>query len=850
MNTKRALLLVFLLLWTFSYAQHHKLKVQEEDYKKWSVLSGEKLSPDAKWATYSNIYESGLDTLYLQNVKTGNRRFFADGSFLNFSSNNKWFTVRMRNNDLYFSDINGSKENLIPMVDQADFTEDGRYLLVQNTVNGKTVLRIFSGVDALETRLNDVTSYEMGPSHKIAVINKDGVGYYDLQKGFDLTMVVRDKIKQFSQLSWNNDATKLAFYEETADTNALTSNYTIVVADLKNDAVKRLDSNLFPKGYTISRGSTALFSPTDAQVFFSIITSQKALEVSEFVQVWDASTIYDYPKQKEYDNKQHIQYLTMWDMLTNTLKRIEDEQFPEAFVLPRGRNVLKYSTSTYEPQFKESAPADFYIENLESGERSLVIEKHSTEPYSIQASESGQFLSYFSNGNWFIYDTKNRSAFNATSVLNSEFRNLQANYPGDEYAFESPGFTNDSKYLIVHDIFDVWLLATDGSAAKRITDGRKRNTRFTVEKSLYFKNAQTEAEFIRYDFDLSKEIIIRGIDDKKSRGYFVWSKSKGLRTVLLSASMLKGIQKASQSDIILYMDETSSTPPALKMLNMKNKKINTLFQSNQHNKKYENSRSVLLTYTKEDGEELQGILQYPSNYIAGKKYPMIVYIYERLSQNLHHYINPSFQNPIGFSAANYTFDGYFVLMPDITYKIGLPGESALDCVLAAVENVVSTGMVSEDKIGLIGHSFGGYEVGYILTKTKVFAAGVIGSGLSDLVKAALTMNFSDGRANTWRIEMQQYRMGISLFEDFEKYVANSPISSAATIATPVLNWAGKKDMAVNWEQGLELHLALRRLEKENIFLFYPNDGHILTNLESQLDLNKRIKEWFRVHMLN
>ena len=98
--------------------------------------------------------------------------------------------------------------------------------------------------------------------------------------------------------------------------------------------------------------------------------------------------------------------------------------------------------------------------------------------------------------------------------------------------------------------------------------------------------------------------------------------------------------------------------------------------------------------------------------------------------------------------------------------------------------------------------------------------------------------------------MQQYRMGISLFEDFEKYVANSPISSAATIATPVLNWAGKKDMAVNWEQGLELHLALRRLEKENIFLFYPNDGHILTNLESQLDLNKRIKEWFRVHMLN
>ena len=215
-----------------------------------------------------------------------------------------------------------------------------------------------------------------------------------------------------------------------------------------------------------------------------------------------------------------------------------------------------------------------------------------------------------------------------------------------------------------------------------------------------------------------------------------------------------------------------------------------------------------------------------------------------LSQNLHQYNIPANDSPYGFSPANYTFDDYFVLMPDIHYKIGSPGSSALSCVESAVNAVLATGMIDRKRVGIIGHSFGGYQTTFIVTKSKLFAAAVIGSGVTDLVRKYFTMNFETGRSNNWRIERQQFRMGHSPLVDNKSYMENSPINFVGDITTPILNWAGKEDPVVSWEQGLALHLALRRSGKPNTFVLYPNEGHVLSNPAAQLDINERIKNWF------
>ena len=223
-------------------------------------------------------------------------------------------------------------------------------------------------------------------------------------------------------------------------------------------------------------------------------------------------------------------------------------------------------------------------------------------------------------------------------------------------------------------------------------------------------------------------------------------------------------------------------------------------------------------------------------------------IYELLSQNLYTYNNPSIYNSEGFTLANYTNEGYFVLMPDITYTMGDPGTSATDCVLKAVNTALLTANIDDKKLGLIGHSYGGHETSLIITKTPLFAAAVAGAASTNMISDYLRLNEVTQAIKFWRYEVHQYRMGLSPFGNLEAYIKNSPVMNAEKIVTPLLSWTGKSDGTVDWRQSVELHLALKRLNKTNTLLVYPNEDHILRNLDAQLDLTARIKNWFDLYL--
>src|SRR5690606_18965008 len=231
-----------------------------------------------------------------------------------------------------------------------------------------------------------------------------------------------------------------------------------------------------------------------------------------------------------------------------------------------------------------------------------------------------------------------------------------------------------------------------------------------------------------------------------------------------------------------------------------------------------------------------------------KTYPAIVYIYEKKTASYHHYQHSKQLKGAGINYRDYVNDGYIVIEPDITYTIGNPGVSAYNNVLEAIEELDSRIPLDKNNLGLVGHSFGGYETNFIVTQTTMFKAAVASAGFSDLVQGYLTMKWNELRPDFWQFEDNQIRMGKNLYEDYSGYLQNSPIYHANKIETPLLLWSGKSDYHVNWSQSVSLFLALKRLNKQAVLILYPNEGHVLKKTDNKLDMTIKLKQWFDYYL--
>jgi dipeptidyl aminopeptidase/acylaminoacyl peptidase len=239
---------------------------------------------------------------------------------------------------------------------------------------------------------------------------------------------------------------------------------------------------------------------------------------------------------------------------------------------------------------------------------------------------------------------------------------------------------------------------------------------------------------------------------------------------------------------------------------------------------------------------LQGELCYPAGYEAGKKYPMVVYLYERLSDGLHQYSAPSERDY--YNTAAFTQQGYFVFRPDIKFQPREPGRSVVECVTAAVNKVLEMGMVDARKVGVVGHSWGGFDASYLATHSDLFAAAVAGAPITNLVSNYGNHHWSSGIAETDHIETGQQRMEAPLWEDLQAYIRNSAVYNAQNMKTPLLLECGDNDGTVDWRQSVELYNIARRAQKDVVMLVYGGEDHGLRKKSNQIDYHRRIQEWF------
>ncbi|RYZ44093.1 MAG: S9 family peptidase, partial [Sphingobacteriales bacterium] len=346
-----------------------------------------------------------------------------------------------------------------------------------------------------------------------------------------------------------------------------------------------------------------------------------------------------------------------------------------------------------------------------------------------------------------------------------------------------------------------------------------------------------------------KHLLTALAPNERKSGFYLLDFAKGESPLVYEDAEISNLIVSDGGNAIAFKEQTFDESPSIRVMSLsKPAAIITAVESNPHQKQFTWGSSKLIHYEDSHKNKLNGALFYPAGYEAGKKYPMIVYIYEKETYALHQYVNPTLENNNGFNVTNLTHQGYFVLMPDIEYREGDTGVSALDCITAAVRSVLAMGCVNPAKVGLFGHSFGGYEVNFIVTQTKMFAAAASGSASADIVSNYLEYKNHFECLDLWHFENQQYRMGKSFYDDQEAYHRNSPIEHASNITTPLLSWVGSKDNSVNPAQLMELYIALRRLKRKNIMLVYRDDGHVFSKTENQVDFTCRLEEWFDYYL--
>jgi dipeptidyl aminopeptidase/acylaminoacyl peptidase len=253
----------------------------------------------------------------------------------------------------------------------------------------------------------------------------------------------------------------------------------------------------------------------------------------------------------------------------------------------------------------------------------------------------------------------------------------------------------------------------------------------------------------------------------------------------------------------------------------------------------------LVTWTLPDGRPSKGVLYKPEDFDPAKRYPLILYYYEKLSNQLNVFpeVRPSY-GPLNI--ASFVSNGYLVFTPDIHYRLGQPGASALDCVVSAAQALAQRPYVDAHHMGIQGHSFGGYETNYIVTHSELFAAAVSASGVSDVIShfGALWGGVDPTHAY---YEASQGRLGAPPWERPELYVENSPVFKADQVTTPLLLMNNKADDGVQFTQGVEFFTALRRLDKKVWMLQYDDGDHTVRGRDA-IDFDTRMRQFFDYYL--
>ncbi|HWZ32259.1 MAG TPA: prolyl oligopeptidase family serine peptidase [Bryobacteraceae bacterium] len=717
-----------------------------------------------------------------------------------------------------------------------------------------------------ERSFEDVLEYALSKDAKALVYTvsstrEDSNGVYSIVPGADGSPAALLAGKgRYTKLTWDFSQRELAFLSDRDDAAGKPAKFKAYAWDRSGAPIEIVSTSTagFRSGYAILDRGPMSFSRDGSRLFLSCAPMEEIAALDKessassddhvLADLWHWKDDYVQPMQKvRAPQERSRSYRAVLSLSDKKFIQLSDPAMPGLIPSDDGRVAIGTDDRAYRHMVDfDGTYNDVYLVDTVNGSRKLALKQYRGNVGGggrggggSQLSPDGRHLLAFKDQQWWSIQVPDGAAANLTGKLGAAFFNEDHDTPDEPPSYGTAGWTKDGKWALVYDRYDVWTVSPDGAAARKLTNGRGSELQFRVAR---LDSADDEEE---RGIDPAKPLFFRAENlHTRDSGIYSLANLMGAlpQRLIMGPKNYRVLGKAKDADVVMVTATTFHDQPDIQITDSTFRQMKKVTDANPQQTQILWGTSELIRYRNADGVELDAALYKPENFDSSKKYPMLIYIYERLSQNLHNFVRPGPGTSINI--AYYVSNGYLVLTPDIVYTTGHPGQSALKCVLPAIQAVVDKGYVDRARIGIQGHSWGGYQAAYLLTQTNVFRAAEAGAPVANMISAYDGIRWGTGLPRQFQYEKTQSRIGGSIWEYPMRFIENSPIFMVDRVTTPLLILENDGDDAVPWYQGLELFLSLRRLGKEVYLWNYNGEAHGLRKRPTQKDYTVRMQQFF------
>jgi dipeptidyl aminopeptidase/acylaminoacyl peptidase len=529
--------------------------------------------------------------------------------------------------------------------------------------------------------------------------------------------------------------------------------------------------------WTVSENGRIYFSKMDKRLFFGVACPPKPEpkdtlldEEKVKLDLWSWTDGKLQPEQlAEKEKELKRTYLTYYDVKNQRIIQLEDENMNTIRTCLRGdgSNAIGFDFSKYDRIGSWEMPyyKDVYAVDMQTGNKELILEKIQS---SVSLSNSGNYVSYYSNNdsNWHVYSVKTQQHMPVSKMIDVPFDRQTHDYPNDPSSYGSPGWTEEDKWFLLYDEFDIWQVDPSGNKNPvNLTNG------FGRKNQIEFRRMRLDMEEMY--IDPKTELILYAFNKKtKESGYYkvkIGQKGNPEQLIMGKYRYYTPI-KAAESDEVFFQRSTYREYADVYFSSLNFKEPIKITNTNPQQKDYKWGNAELVKWITTEGTIEEGLLYKPENFDPKRKYPMMVYFYRLYSDELYTHWTPGPSRSI-INPTFYASNDYIVFIPNIRYKVGYPGESAYNYVVSGVTSLLNKyDFVDKDRIGIQGQSWGGYEVAYIVTKTDMFAAASAGAPVSNMTSAYGGIRWKSGMSRMFQYEETQSRIGGTLWDKPLHYI--------------------------------------------------------------------------------
>lgn len=791
----------------------------------WYSIQNRAISDDGRWVFFTKLYDSGTSEGMLKDLTTGKSVTISEPG--KFYLDNHLFAVMNTGRELFVSRLGTSGDKVYSEVADFDYDEVHQTLLIHR----KDEVLLLNPAAKNEQKFSGITKADHVPGTPCTWLTSSaGVQLLNRLTGKTVS-VLKDPAKLLTSVG-EQENRRIKFVWQ--------------------DATGPWVQNIGYSGEKLS--APVKIAPDETPTDFSFLSPHVLMEKkrivptgskpADTVEIWSSADKALKPK------------------LMRMLSSAETITLHDLSHAGRAAEVYRNFTTDYYLVFDggyilEVLPLenyDFNIQDLTPRPR-IRLRNRTTQEVEMEVPEvklfypsaNRRYLLYFKEKDWYFYDVITRRTINITGHAGVDFHSYDRLNTIAAYPFETPWFSRDYRFIYLTSKKDIWQYDTEKRKLKKITADADPDMAFRI-KEQFLGGGVSRMTWTSNPVLQHNSVLLSMLNTKSEvhQGLAVWKDNRLHVIVPPDKQLIDQIKKSEGA--VSWQVQNANTPPKLMRYVLVGSSPKMVLDSGEGLYGSSFPRTVFHEWTNAKGEYTNTTVVLPPGYSPGKKYPAIVHIYENEAKRFREFEFPTVHNSTGFNRTLMAMNGYIVILPHIIYSRNRVGQSALQSVEETVRKVQQWYSVDLENIGIIGHSFGGYETSYILTMTSMFKAAVSSSGLHDIISDYFTVHKDFRFSNMSHYTNQQFGFSDGFFKIKQAYLDNSPILHADRITTPLMLWSGSRDNHVEWRQSVAMFMALASLKKEVRLLLYPDDIHVLVRRKNQAEATRKTLEWFDYYL--